>query len=33
MLEAGVEGALVVGDDGSTLGVLPLSRALELLRS
>jgi osmoprotectant transport system ATP-binding protein len=31
MLEAGAHGLLVVGDDGAPLGVLPLSRATELL--
>jgi osmoprotectant transport system ATP-binding protein len=31
MLEAGAEHALVIGDDGEELGVLPLARAVELL--
>jgi osmoprotectant transport system ATP-binding protein len=33
MLEAGSDRMLVVGDDGKALGVLPLARAMELLRA
>jgi osmoprotectant transport system ATP-binding protein len=33
MLEAGADRVLVVGDDGAWLGVLPLERATEPLRS
>jgi osmoprotectant transport system ATP-binding protein len=33
MLEAGADRVLVVGDDGARLGVLPLDRATEPLRS
>ncbi len=33
LVEAGADRLLVVGDDGSPVGVLPLQRATELLRS